>query len=117
MMLATGVASALVARELTYLSLGETTLETTLSELLSLIDSLVMPRRATGLAAGGRSRARSMLLEIPAHPSVLLPESLETRRAATVPPWPVSCPFGAGAARVAWAADLSRVFDARRSAA
>jgi heat shock protein HtpX len=39
---------ALVARELTYLSLGETTLETTLSELLSLIDGLVMPRRTSG---------------------------------------------------------------------
>jgi len=39
---------ALVARELTYLSLGETTLETTLSELLSLIDGLVMPKRAKG---------------------------------------------------------------------
>ncbi len=39
---------ALVARELTYLSFGETTLETTLSELLSLIDGLVMPKRAKG---------------------------------------------------------------------
>ncbi len=38
---------ALIARELTYLSFGETTLETTLSELLSLIDAFVMPRRAT----------------------------------------------------------------------
>ncbi len=39
---------ALVARELTYLSLGETTLETSLSELLSLIDGFVMPRRRRG---------------------------------------------------------------------
>ena len=43
---------ALVARELAYLAGGEMTLETTLSQLLSLIDGLVMPRRVrTGQAA------------------------------------------------------------------